>query len=95
MDACVEPVIGLDEAVNHEQIQARKMVVDVPALEGEKEKQIGSPIKFSQSTPQHSHTGPPVGMNTEEILLEAGFNSESVQSFINDGVLFQETDKKP
>jgi crotonobetainyl-CoA:carnitine CoA-transferase CaiB-like acyl-CoA transferase len=70
------------------------MVVDVPALEGEKEKQIGSPIKFSQSTPQHSHTGPPVGMNTEEILLEAGFNSESVQSFINDGALFQETDKK-
>ena len=95
LDACVEPVIGLDEAVNHEQIQARKMVVDVPALEGEKEKQIGSPIKFSQSTPQHSHTGPPVGMNTEEILLEAGFNSESVQSFINDGILFQETDKKP
>ena len=94
LDACVEPVIGLDEAVNHEQIQARKMVVDVPALEGEKEKQIGSPIKFSQSTPQHSHTGPPVGMNTEEILLEAGFNSESVQSFINDGALFQETDKK-
>ncbi|SVA14838.1 uncharacterized protein METZ01_LOCUS67692, partial [marine metagenome] len=95
LDACVEPVIGLDEAVNHEQIQARKMVVDVPSLEGEEEKQIGSPIKFSQSTPQHSHTGPPVGMNTEEILLEAGFNSESVQSFINDGVLFQETDKKP
>ena len=42
---------------------------DHPALEGEKEKQIGSPIKFSRSTPQHSHTGPLVGMNTEEVFL--------------------------
>jgi len=95
LDACVEPVIGLDEAVNHEQIQARKMVVDVPSLEEEKEKQIGSPIKFSHSTPQHTHTGPPVGMNTEAILLEAGYNPAVIQGFINDGVLFQETEKKP
>ena len=95
LDACVEPVIGLDEAVKHEQIQARKMVVDVSSLGGEEEKQIGSPIKFSHSTPQHAHTGPPVGLNTEEILLEAGFNPAAIQGFINDGVLFQETDKKP
>jgi len=46
-DACVEPVLTISEAAEHPQLKARGMVIEVDRGDGEVQKQIGRPIKFS------------------------------------------------
>jgi alpha-methylacyl-CoA racemase len=48
-DCCLEPVLGLDEALDSELVRAREMVVelDQPGTEGVK--QLGMPVKFSRT----------------------------------------------
>ncbi len=76
LDVCVEPVLKVSEALEHPQIQARGMVVDVPKPDGTFQKQIANPLKFSASQPQYQHTGTVLGAHTEEILREAGYRGK-------------------
>ena len=55
VDACVEPVLTLSESIQHSQLKARKMIVDVPADNGTYKKQIGNPVKFSLSETDYRH----------------------------------------
>lgn len=70
LDACVEPVLTADEVVNHPHTQARDLVVDVPMLNGDTQRQIALPIKFSASEANYMWSGPPVGHHTHEVLHE-------------------------
>lgn len=70
LDACVEPVLTADEVVNHPHTQARDLVVDVPMLNGDTQRQIALPIKFSASEANYMSSGPPVGHHTHEVLHE-------------------------
>ncbi|WP_148862291.1 CaiB/BaiF CoA transferase family protein [Marinobacter fonticola] len=67
-DACVEPVLTLEEAAAHPQIQARHMVINVPRETGGAQRQIGHPIKFSQTPCEASHTGRQLGADNESVL---------------------------
>jgi len=70
LDACVEPVLNADEVVNHPHTQARDLVVDVPMLNGDTQRQIALPIKFSASEANYRWSGTPVGHHTYEVLHE-------------------------
>ncbi len=70
LDACVEPVLTADEVVNHPHTQARDLVIDVPMLNGDTQRQIALPIKFSASEANYKWSGPPVGHHTHEVLHE-------------------------
>lgn len=70
LDACVEPVLTADEVVNHPHTQARDLVIDVPMLNGDTQRQIALPIKFSASEANYMWSGPPVGHHTHEVLHE-------------------------
>ena len=72
LDACVEPVLTADEVVNHPHTQARDLVIDVPMLNGDTQRQIALPIKFSASEANYMWSGPPVGHHTHEVLHELG-----------------------
>ena len=62
------PVNNFEDTFKDEHIQARNMVVDVPLPNGETIKQVGNPIKMSE-TYEDSYTAPPtLGRDTEEIL---------------------------
>ncbi len=78
VDACVEPVLTVEEVVEHPQTQARQMLVDVPRLDGTTQRQVASPYKFSRSQPAYKHTGVTLGIHTEEVLTEAGYNSAEI-----------------
>ncbi|BES72026.1 CoA transferase [Marinobacter nanhaiticus D15-8W] len=67
-DACVEPVLTLEEASTHPQIQSREMVIDVARENGGMQRQIGHPIKFSQTPCAASHTGRRLGADNEAVL---------------------------
>src|SRR5690606_5013979 len=48
VDACVEPVLKLSEAVEHPQLKARGLVTEVPREGRAAQRQIACPIRFSE-----------------------------------------------
>ncbi|MGO1462329.1 MAG: CaiB/BaiF CoA transferase family protein [Marinobacter sp.] len=60
-DACVEPVLTIDEAAEHPQLKARDMVIGVDRGDGTQQKQIGFPIKFEKTPASTSCIGQPLG----------------------------------
>lgn len=48
VDACVEPVLTIDEAAEHPQLREREMVVEVDRGDGELQRQPGLPIRFKK-----------------------------------------------
>jgi len=89
LDACVEPVLSVKEALtDDEQIRARKMVVDVelPLQRGTFVRQIGSPIKLSAGAAEYRHAGYPLGYHTEEILRALGRSGEEIEALRQKGV---------
>jgi crotonobetainyl-CoA:carnitine CoA-transferase CaiB-like acyl-CoA transferase len=75
--ACVAPVLRLDEALAHPHFRARGMVVDggegVP-------RQLGLPVKLSGHVPAPLRPAPRPGEHTDEVLREAGFQHTEIQA---------------
>ena len=81
-DLCVEPVLTTSEALAHPQTEARRMVVDVPHLDGSTQKQVGCPIKMSDFNPAYTHIGASLGAHTRRILAELGYSDEAIDDLI-------------
>ncbi|MFG6205700.1 CaiB/BaiF CoA transferase family protein [Pseudomonas retamae] len=79
VDACVEPVLSLSEAVGHPQMQARGLVAQVPRAEGTAQAQMACPLKFSEALPAPRHVGAALGQHTDEVLGELGFGAERIE----------------
>ncbi|WP_297796705.1 CaiB/BaiF CoA-transferase family protein [uncultured Marinobacter sp.] len=67
-DACVEPVLTISEAAEHPQLKDRGMVIGVDREDGTEQKQIGYPIKFSQTPCDATHVGRKLGADNDSIL---------------------------
>ncbi len=78
LDACVEPVLKLSEAIEHPQIKARELVLDVPREGQAPQRQIASPIKFSRGLAAPRHIGAPVGAHSDEVLTQLGYGPEQI-----------------
>jgi len=87
LDACVEPVLSLDEAVEHPQLQARELVVQVPRGDGSMQAQMACPLKFSQGLPAPRHIGARLGEQGEEVLRELGYSEERIAMLREAGVM--------
>lgn len=80
LDACVEPMLPLSEAVRHPQIEARGLVTEVPREGLPAQRQIACPIKFSTGLPAPRHVGVALGAHTAEVLAELGYTAEQIAS---------------
>ena len=60
-DACVEPVLTIEEAAEHPQLKARQMVIEVPREDGTAQRQLGHPIKFSETSCESRYVGRVLG----------------------------------
>lgn len=78
VDACVEPVLSLSEAVEHPQLKARQLVSQVPRGDGSTQAQIACPLKFSEGLPEPRHIGAAVGAHTDEVLAELGIDAQRI-----------------
>lgn len=78
VDACVEPVLGLAEAVEHPQLQARGVVTEVPRAGRAAQRQIACPIRFSDGLEAPRHIGVAVGAHGAEVLREIGYSDEQI-----------------
>ena len=86
VDVCVEPVLTIEEMIEHPQTQARQMIVEVPTQDGARQRQVGSPYKFSRSRPTYKHIGVALGAHTDQVLAELGYSTEEVEILRAGGV---------
>ncbi|MGB4269469.1 MAG: CaiB/BaiF CoA-transferase family protein [Spirochaetota bacterium] len=87
IDACVEPVRTLHEAINSPPLSERDMIVSITNDQGSVFKQIGNPIRFlSQNYIAHS-AGVSLGYNNDEILQSIGYNKHTIQQLYAKNVI--------
>jgi alpha-methylacyl-CoA racemase len=86
VDACVEPVLSLAEAIADENTRAREMIVEFTLPSGKKLKQVANPIKFSDTKLEYRSIGCLAGTHTREVLLEIGFTEENIKNYEKEGV---------
>ena len=77
-DTCMAPMNEIWEVEDDPQVKARKMIIDVETPQG-KMKQIGFPIKLSETPANFSFSAPQVDENTSEILKELGYSDEEIK----------------
>ena len=78
VDACVEPVLSLSEAVEHPQLKARELISQVPRGDGSTQAQLACPLKFSQGLPEPRHIGVDVGAHSDEVLAQLGVSAQRI-----------------
>lgn len=78
LDACVEPMLSLSEAVEHPQLRERGVVTQVPNGKGGEQRQMACPIRFSAGLPRPRHIGAALGAHTLEVMTRLGYTDEQV-----------------
>ncbi len=79
LDIEIGPVNDLKEVYDDPQVQHRQMAVHVEHPEGGKMKQIGIPIKLSETPEPVIKPAPAIGRDTEEILKTLNYNKAQIQ----------------
>jgi alpha-methylacyl-CoA racemase len=73
-DCCLEPVLGLDEALASELVRAREMVVEVDGV-----RLLGTPVKLSRTPADPTRAGGPgLGADGDAVLAEAGYTPAEI-----------------
>ncbi|MBI3948878.1 MAG: CoA transferase [Acidobacteria bacterium] len=85
-DACCEPVLTLEEAFAHPQVQYRQMITEVEHPDWGTIRQLGTPFKFSETPAAARTAAPQLGQHTEEILQELGYSELQIRDLKKEGV---------
>ncbi len=86
-DVGVGKVLRLDEVFTDPHALSRGMILELDHPKFGKVKQIGFGIKFSETPPSVRRLPKPPGADTEEILSEAGYSRDEIESFRRRGVI--------
>jgi crotonobetainyl-CoA:carnitine CoA-transferase CaiB-like acyl-CoA transferase len=88
-DCCLEPVLGLDEALNGELVAARDMVVSLDQPGAERPvRLLGLPFKLSRTPGDPARApGPVLGEHSREVLGEAGFTDAEADALLESGAV--------
>jgi alpha-methylacyl-CoA racemase len=88
-DCCLEPVLGLDEALDSELVRARGMVAELeqPGVESPV-RLLGVPIRLSRTPGAPARApGPALGEHTAAVLAEAGYPPDEIDALIEAGAV--------
>jgi crotonobetainyl-CoA:carnitine CoA-transferase CaiB-like acyl-CoA transferase len=88
-DCCLEPVLGLDEALDGELVAAREMVIELeqPGTDGSV-RLLGTPFKLSRTPADPARApGPALGEHTREVLAGAGYTSVEIDALLEAGAV--------
>ncbi len=88
-DCCLEPVLGLDEALEGELVAAREMVVELDQPGAERPvRLLGVPVKLSRTPAAPVRApGPGLGEHTRDVLAEAGYPLEEIDALHESGAV--------
>lgn len=84
VEASVEPVYTLSEAIEDEQIASRDLIWD------ERRPRIGFPAQGSDAPTDRGRPVPGQGEHTTEVLREAGYDDEDLDSLADAGTIVRE-----
>src|SRR5699024_1595985 len=84
VDACVEPVMSLNETKEDKHLNQRQMFVEtkLPHKKDIKVKQVGCPIKFLNCPVEYEYAGYPEGYHTKDVLNYLGYSDEDIEDMI-------------
>lgn len=85
----VGPVNDVGQALEHPQLTATSMVVEVDHADGGKTKSLGLPLHFDNESPHATSAAPYVGAQTMSVLREFDFQQDEIDALIAAGVVFQ------
>jgi len=85
-DIPVGKVYTLDEAFSDQQLIQRKTVVEIDDAIVGKVRQVGSPLKLSETPGEVRSLSPFLGQHTREILLELGYSQEQIGDLYQKGI---------
>lgn len=78
-DTCVSPVLELDELVGDPQLLSRDMFPEYDHPTQGKVRQLGMPIKLSETPAKFRSFAPTPGQDTEEIMRALGYASQQIE----------------
>lgn len=81
-DACVTPVLSMSEAPQHPHNQERGTFIDVGGVT-----QPAPAPRFSRSAAAPPGTAPAVGEHTDDVLVELGFDTATIQALRTAGAI--------
>jgi crotonobetainyl-CoA:carnitine CoA-transferase CaiB-like acyl-CoA transferase len=88
-DCCLEPVVGLDEALRGDLVAAREMVVELDQPGAERPvRLLGVPFKLSRTPADPVRApAPGLGEHTRAVLAEAGYSPEEIDALLESGAV--------
>jgi len=86
-DTCVTAVQSIEEVFADPQVLHRKMLVETIHPQAGPVRQIGVPIKFSETPGEIRTPAPEFGEHTEEILKRLGYTDEGIDHLRQGGVI--------
>jgi crotonobetainyl-CoA:carnitine CoA-transferase CaiB-like acyl-CoA transferase len=86
-DVCLGPVKDMGEALKDPQVRHRQMIVDVVHPLAGPLKQIGIPIKLSETPGQIRRPAPSLGQHSEEILQKLGYPSHQIEKLQKEKII--------
>ena len=86
VEACVEPVLDLEEALVQPQVEARRAVVEQPAGEVVM-RTVASPFRLSETPVSLRHDAPGFGVHTDDVLRDAGYAEDEIAALRESGVV--------
>jgi alpha-methylacyl-CoA racemase len=86
-DCCLEPVLGLDEALDSELVRARRMVVELDQPGADGVRLLGVPVKMSRTPGAPAGPGPALGEHTDEVLAGLGYAEEEIAAMKESGAV--------
>jgi alpha-methylacyl-CoA racemase len=88
-DCCLEPLLGLDEALESELVRARGMVAELaqPGV-AEPVRLLGVPVKFSRTPGDPARLpGPGLGEHTDAVLRDLGYDDAAIAALKESGAV--------
>jgi alpha-methylacyl-CoA racemase len=84
-DCCIEPVLGMGEALESELVRARGMVTAIEQPGMGTVRQLGPPVKMSRTPADPTRPAPAFGEHTDEVLTEAGYSEAEIAAMKESG----------
>ena len=86
-NTCVAPVNNIKEALDDPQLRDRQMVLEIEHPTLGKIKQIGFPVKLSETPAKINSLGHIMGAGTQKIMEELGYSEEEVKRLMKEEVI--------
>lgn len=87
VDACVEPVLSLQEAIESPQVKHRELAAEIDHATEGKIRQLNLPFKLSATAEAMRLAAPLLGEHTRPILESLGYAADEIQHLVAAGIV--------